>query len=135
GSAFVGRVVPAYSHVVVAGLRYGASTAHQGRKHQYAYIRGREAMQIKYILQVSYTDARGRPLLANIAIVQPFIESELEQSMPWQSRAVDLGIGTWKAGRLGAPFVVELAQLTSHFALARVPHRTKMLWVTMSLCH
>ncbi|OJT05157.1 hypothetical protein TRAPUB_4052, partial [Trametes pubescens] len=84
---------------------------------------------------VSHEDSNGRTLCANIAIVQPFIESELEHKMPWHLRAVDLGISTWKGGRLGTPFVVELTELTGHFALARVIRGTKMLWISMSLCH
>lgn len=50
-------------------------------------------------------------------------------------RATDLGIGTWKGGRLGAPFVIDVKSFTGHFALARVICRTKSLWISMSLCH
>ncbi|KAH9850227.1 hypothetical protein C2E23DRAFT_861486 [Lenzites betulinus] len=135
GSAFVGRVVPSFSHAVVAGLRYGASTTHRGQCHQYAYIEGRQAVRIMHILQILHKDRRNQPLVANLAIVQPFIASDYAQSMPWATRATDLGIGTWKGGRLGAPLVVDLKLFTGHFALAMVPCRTKLLWISMSLCH
>ncbi len=86
GSAFVGRSVQSFSHVVVAGRRYGASTAHRGQTHQYAYIEGRQAVQIIRILQVLHKDRHNRPLVANVAIVQPFIHSDYAGTMPWATR-------------------------------------------------
>ncbi|KAI0351281.1 hypothetical protein OH77DRAFT_1567406 [Trametes cingulata] len=135
GSAFVGQRVSSFSHVVVHGQRYGASTAHRGKSHQYAYVSGRQAVRINYILQVSHRAASGKELVANIAIVQPFIASDRAEMMPWASRATDLGIGTWKGKRLGAATVVNLSCLSGQFALASVEHRSKLLWITMSLDH
>lgn len=86
GSAFVGIAVPSFSHVVFTGQRYGASTSHRGRTHQYAYINSREAVKINYILRITHSDSFGRPLLANLAVVQPFLQSDLADAMPWHSR-------------------------------------------------
>lgn len=86
GSVFVGRSVLSFSHVVVAGRRYGASTAHRGQTHQYAYIEGRQAVQIIRILQILHKDRHDRPLVANVAIVQPFIHSDYAGTMPWATR-------------------------------------------------
>ncbi|KAI1792694.1 hypothetical protein LXA43DRAFT_1130213 [Ganoderma leucocontextum] len=128
GSPFVGAAVPAYPYVVVAGVRYGASTAHRGRNFQYAYINGRDAVQIDHIFQISHSPAPGQMLVANIAVVRPFIPSSHEAEMPWAARATDLGIGTWSYSRLGSPMVVDVKQFSGHFALASVPLRSKRLW-------
>lgn len=88
GSPFVGRSVLSYSHVVLAGLRYGTSTHHRGRNHKYAYVDGRDAVQINEILQISHTCPDGKVLIASIAIVQPFMPSDQADQMPWATRCV-----------------------------------------------
>ncbi|KAI0822078.1 hypothetical protein BC628DRAFT_1328267 [Trametes gibbosa] len=134
GMAFIAVAVPSFSHVIVAGVRYGTSTAHRGLSCRYAYINGRQPVDIQQILQVSCTSPNGQILIGGIAIVRPFLPSEKAGGMPWAARAVDLGIDTWKATRLGPAQVVNLSEFTGQFALARVEHGSKYLWITMSLC-
>lgn len=88
GTAFVAVAVPSFSHVIVAGVRYGASTAHRGLSCRYAYIDGRQPVDIQKILQVSCTRQDGRILVAGIAIVRPFIPSNMAEDMPWAARYV-----------------------------------------------
>ncbi|KAH9855662.1 hypothetical protein C2E23DRAFT_724308 [Lenzites betulinus] len=88
GSPFVGRSVFSYSHAVLAGMRYGTSTHHRGRNHQYAYMNGREAVQINHILQISHRCLDGKILVASLAIVQPFLPSNQADQMPWAMRCV-----------------------------------------------
>ncbi|KAI9065736.1 hypothetical protein FKP32DRAFT_1610486 [Trametes sanguinea] len=133
GTAFVAVSVPTFSHVVVAGIRYGASTAQRGLSSRYAYVDGRQPAEIQRILQVSCTSPEGRILVANLAIIRPFLPSDKAAAMPWASRAADLGIDTWRARKLGEPRAINVSQLTGHFALASVEYCGKLLWVTMSL--
>lgn len=92
GSPFAGAAVLSYSHVVVAGLRYGASTAHRGRNYCHAYINGRDAVRIDRICSVSHLTPGGKMLVANIAVVRPFINSEHIAEMPWAMQYVNPGV-------------------------------------------
>lgn len=86
GTVFIAVAVPSFSHVIVAGVRYGAATAHRGLSSRYAYINGRQPVDIQKILQISCTHPDGRILVAGIAIVRPFLPSEKADEMPWAAR-------------------------------------------------
>lgn len=86
GSPFIAVAVPFYSHIVVAGQRYGASTAPRGIKYRYAYIDGRQAVDIIHLLRVEHTTNDGLALTADLAIVRPFLASPDAAMMPWEGR-------------------------------------------------
>lgn len=86
GSPFIAVAVPFYSHIVVAGQRYGASTAPRGIKYRYAYLGGRQAVDIIHLLRVEHTTNDGLVLTAELAIVRPFEISPEAAEMPWAGR-------------------------------------------------
>ncbi len=88
GSPFVGHI-RSYSHCTVAGIRYGASTMHRGLGYRYAYINGRQPVDIIQILCIEHEYDHGKSLIAHLALVRPFIASEYASSMPWTPRYVD----------------------------------------------
>ncbi|KAI9063735.1 hypothetical protein FKP32DRAFT_1571273 [Trametes sanguinea] len=137
GSPFIALSVPTYSHLTVGGQRYGTADSHHGQAHCYAYINGRQPVKIVHILKVehSFEDECVPALVANLAVVQPFISSTAGDYLPWAARAVDLGIGVWQADRLGPCEVVDVQQFSGHFALAYISYGDRTLWVTMALCH
>ncbi|KAL7279486.1 hypothetical protein ACG7TL_007329 [Trametes sanguinea] len=137
GSPFIALSVPTYTHVVISGQRYGTASSHHGKAHSYAYVNGRQAVKIIRILKVEHAseDEHAPPLIANIAMVQPFIPSAQGDYLPWAARAVDLGIGVWEADTLGPLEIVDVQQFSGHFALAYVTRNDQRLWVTMALCH
>ncbi|KAJ3002591.1 hypothetical protein NUW54_g5766 [Trametes sanguinea] len=140
GSPFIALAVPFYSHLLVGGQRYGTSTMYHGKRNRYAYIDGRQAVDILHIIRIIHTreeqDADDLPpLTAELAVVQPFLPSPHADEMPWAARATDLGIDVWEAEVLGSPTVIDVRQLCGHFALGSITFRAKKLWVTMGLCH
>lgn len=86
GSPFIAVAVPFYSHVIIAGQRYGTSTAPRGIKYRYAYIDGRQAVDITHLLRVEHTTNTGLLLTAELAIVRPFQASPEAAEMPWAGR-------------------------------------------------
>ena len=70
--------VKSYSHVKLQSLRYGAATAHRGRSARYAYIHHRRPVEI----QQAHGDEP--PLIANIALVQPFQRGNGIPVFPWE---------------------------------------------------
>ncbi|OBZ73172.1 hypothetical protein A0H81_06975 [Grifola frondosa] len=94
-------------------------------------------VQIDYVFHIIHS--RKMPdapaLEMTCAIVRPFVVDEDVPEMPWNIRAVDLGLGVWHYGRLGAQIVVDVNAFSGHFALGSVMHCEMRLWVTMSLCH
>lgn len=90
GSPFIAVAVPFYSHVIVAGQRYGNSTSARGIKYRYAYIDGRQPVDIIHLLRVQHTTNDGTELEAELAIVRPFIHSVHAPDMPWATRSVPI---------------------------------------------
>lgn len=90
GSPFIAVAVPSYSHVIVAGQRYGNSTAARGIKYRYAYIDGRQPVDIIHLFRVQHTTNDGTELEAELAIVRPFIHSIHAPDMPWATRSVPI---------------------------------------------
>ncbi|KAI0372088.1 hypothetical protein BV20DRAFT_1034933 [Pilatotrama ljubarskyi] len=135
GSPFIALAVPFYSHVLVAGQRYGASTMHRGIGHRYAYVDGRQAVNILHLLHCEHWTTSGKTLCAELAVVLPLTSSNAAAEMPWASRAADLGIDVWKFRSFGSPRVVDVRQFSGHFALNTITYKETTLTVTMSLCH
>ena len=86
GSPFVALRVPFYSHIVVAGLRYGASTMPRGQGNRYAYINGRQAVQIDHIIRIDYETSTGHRMTADLAVVRRFVATSASCYVPWASR-------------------------------------------------
>ncbi len=87
GSRFVG-VAQSFSHAIVAGRRHGASTMHRGLGHRYAYINGRQPVDIIRILRIEHEYANSKTLVVHLAIVRPFIASIYAPKMPWAARYI-----------------------------------------------
>ncbi|KAJ2994175.1 hypothetical protein NUW54_g7598 [Trametes sanguinea] len=140
GSPFIAVTVPFYSHLLVGGQRYGTSTTYHGKRHCYAYIDGRQPVDIIHILRIVHTREDDNleelpPLTAGLAVVRPFLPSPHADEMPWAARATDLGIDVWEADMLGSPRVIDVRQFSGHFALGYITFGDEKLWVTMGLCH
>lgn len=88
GSPFIAMQVPFYTHVTIAGQKYGASSTHRGLRNRYAYIDGRQAVSIVHIMRCRHTTEDGRTLAADLAIVKPFLRSPEAPNLPWASRYV-----------------------------------------------
>ncbi|OBZ66033.1 hypothetical protein A0H81_14006 [Grifola frondosa] len=133
GEPFIPTATP-YSHVVVNGIRYGAATAHRGAGCRYAYIHGRQPVQIDYIFHIAHSrnDPSMRPLETTCAVVRPFVADNYLPVMPWDLRSIDLGIDVWYSECLGARTIVDVRAFSGHFALATVDYRELKLWVSMS---
>jgi hypothetical protein len=84
GENFMGNA-RSYSHVWLRGLRYGSAIAHRGKSARYAYINGRQPVEIQYLLQVSHDRrvADTAPLIADLAIVRRFISDDNIPEFPW----------------------------------------------------
>lgn len=83
GSRFTATHVRSYAYVTVAGVRYGAAAAHRGRNYRYAYINGRDAVQIERLLRVSHISPTNQEIHAHLAVVRPFLGTDLAARMPW----------------------------------------------------
>lgn len=128
---FMGDVV-SYSHIFIKGVRYGAAAHHKGKSSKYAYIHGREAVEIQRIFQVSQvrSDPTNEPLTAVCVIVRRFQRDNNIPSFPWDlrcafpagiaivnlmiSRAADLGADVWYADLLGGNEVISVQYLTGN---------------------
>ena len=86
GTPLMPHNAEAYPYVMVAGVRYGASTTWQGRGTHYAYIKGRVAVDILHIMKIYVLTLDGRKCSANIAIVRRFQPTALGPQMPWATR-------------------------------------------------
>ncbi|OSC97862.1 hypothetical protein PYCCODRAFT_1428192 [Trametes coccinea BRFM310] len=65
---FIAVAIPSFSHVAVTGIRYGIASVQRGKHYHYAYINGREPVEIQQILQVSALSPNGKLLIANLAV-------------------------------------------------------------------
>ena len=86
GTPFFPQNAKCYPYIHVGGIKYGASTTLRGRGNRYAYIHGRQAVDILNIISVSIEAADGRTVTADIAIVRRFVPSPLAPQMPWATR-------------------------------------------------
>ena len=86
GTPFFPHDTHCYPYVHVGGMKYGASTFLCGRGNRYAYIHGRQAVDILNIMKISVETAEGLTLNADIAIVRRFIASPHAPQMPWATR-------------------------------------------------
>ncbi|KII96110.1 hypothetical protein PLICRDRAFT_26330 [Plicaturopsis crispa FD-325 SS-3] len=134
GLLFKSSGIKSYSTVCVRGIKYGAYTLHRGKAYAHAYIRGRDACRIEYILSLSIPQPSGDPLVQSVAIVRPFVTDNKIPVTPWQEWETDLGIRVWYYNRFEPLAVVPLETITGQFAYSkiRIP-RCGMFWVTFSL--
>lgn len=88
GESFVAVAVKSHATVDVCGLRYGASTSPHGAKSCYAYMDGRQAVRIDYLLHIVHPrdDPASPPLTATCAVVRPFQHDDSLPEMPWALR-------------------------------------------------
>lgn len=86
---FMGHVT-SYSHVFVKGIRYGSAKHHQGKSSRYAYIHGREAVEIQHIFHISQPqfNPTESPLTAVCAVIQRFQQDGNIPEFPWDLRYV-----------------------------------------------
>ena len=92
GTMFQSRHVRSYATANIRGIKYGASTHHRGKKCCYAYIHGRAAAQIEYILSVSVPQEDSPALELNLGIIRRFREVQNAPVMPWSLWCVKLPI-------------------------------------------
>ena len=89
GKPFVATAVQSFSHAIVNGTQFGACTSYRGKGTSFAYIDGRVAVRIQYILSVKHD--RRDPTLAVLstafAIVERFTSAGIPP-MPWENRYV-----------------------------------------------
>ena len=83
-------LVTSYSHVFVKGIRYGSANHHQGKSSRYAYIHGRQSVEIQHIFQVSQPqfNSMESPLTTVCAVVQRFQQDDDIPEFPWDLRYV-----------------------------------------------
>jgi hypothetical protein len=152
GTMFQSRHVRSYATANIRGIKYGPSTHHRGKKCCYAYIHGRAAAQIEYILSVSIPQESSPAIKSNIAIIRRFQEVQNKPLMPWSlwcvnhynlankifltlfSREADLGVNLWQHGKLGDLEAVQLDSISGQFVFGtfRGPRHIRY-WVTISL--
>ena len=87
GEPFVATAVQSYSHVIVNGTKFGACTSHQGKGNSFAFIDGRIAVRIRYLLSVKHDrrDTSLPSLSTTFAIVEHFNNDGIPQ-MPWENK-------------------------------------------------
>ncbi|KAH9889468.1 Phosphoglucose isomerase-domain-containing protein [Cubamyces lactineus] len=96
----------------------------------------RDAVEITHILHCQHLVPDNKHVLtADLAIVKPFVRSPDDWRFPWASRAADLGIDVWTFKQFRPARVVNLQELSGHFAMNTITHKYRKLTVTMSLCH
>ena len=86
GTPLMTQNAECYAYVMVAGVRYGASTMWQGRGSRYAYINGRQAVDILHIMKIKARTIDGREMCGDIAVVRRFLPTPVARQMPWASR-------------------------------------------------
>jgi hypothetical protein len=80
---FQSRHARSYATANICGIKYGASTHHRGKKCCYAYIHGRAAAQIEYILSVSIPQENSPAIKSNIVVIRRFQPVQNKPVMPW----------------------------------------------------
>lgn len=81
--------VKSYPHMHFKALRYGAGRTHRGKSARYAYIRARIPVEIQYIFRIEQAMAIGPPLIANLALVRPFLRGNDLPQFPWDLWCVE----------------------------------------------
>ena len=84
---FVATEVKCFSYVKVNGTRFGACTSSRGKGTSFAFIDGRVAVRISYLLLVKHEqcDSTKPPLSTTLAIVKRFKDDNVPE-MPWFSK-------------------------------------------------
>ena len=87
GEPFVATAIQSFSHARVNGAQFGGCTSYKGKGTSFAYIDGRIAVQIQYILSVKHErrDPRLAALSTAFAIVKRFTSAGIPL-MPWDNR-------------------------------------------------
>lgn len=87
GEPFVATKVRSFSHVIINGTRFGACTSHRGKGTSFAFIDGRVAVRIQYLLFVKHDrrDPTKAPLSTTFAVVERFKDHNVPE-MPWSSQ-------------------------------------------------
>lgn len=145
--------VTSYSHLFVKGIRYGAASHHQGRSSKYAYIYGREAVEIQHIFKITQecSNPADGSLKEVCAIVKRFQTDNGVPCFPWDLRymhlmsqfimfltvfrAVDLGVNAWHAEWLGDYEVVTVQDLTGNPIICPLTVRGSAYWITVAFNH
>lgn len=84
GENFMGNA-KVFSHLWLNGLHYGAATLHRGKSARFAYINGREPVEIQHLLTVEHRRRDGTdPLVTHIAIVRHFCQDDDLPEFPWE---------------------------------------------------
>ena len=83
GTMFQSRHATAYATANIRGIKYGASTNHRGKQCCYAYIYGRAAARIEYILSISIPQENTPAIELNLAIIRRFQVVQNKPVMPW----------------------------------------------------
>lgn len=83
GTMFQSRHVKSFATANIRGLKYGAFESNRGNNCSYAYVKGRQAAQISYILSVSIPQSDLPPLEANLVIIRRFKNVADPPVMPW----------------------------------------------------
>ena len=86
GTPLMAHNAECYPYVMVAGIRYGASTTSQGRGTRYAYVKGRQAVDILHIMKIKVRTLEGHEKYADIAVIRRFLPTPLALQMPWSMR-------------------------------------------------
>ncbi|KAH7917473.1 hypothetical protein BV22DRAFT_1026280 [Leucogyrophana mollusca] len=134
GSNFMG-LATSHTHVWYQSKRYGASTTHRGRSARFAYIHGRVAAEIQYILRVTHKEPGLLELTTDIAIVRRFHQDDALPHFPWEIWATDLGVSAWYANDLGEVEAVPISALSGHFVLAPITVNGQDIWITVAFDH
>ena len=82
--SFMGTVT-SFSHIFVKGIHYGSAKHHQGKSSKYAYINGREAVEIQYLFVVTQELPNHEQGSADMVctIVRHFQQDEDIPAFPW----------------------------------------------------
>ncbi|KAF7304950.1 hypothetical protein MKEN_01209400 [Mycena kentingensis (nom. inval.)] len=115
------------------GTKYGAVEHGRGQKFSLAFVNGREAVQIRHILEIQLSDGTTQ-LIAQVTRFIP-ASGNLVECLPWFAWASDLGIGHWESGTGEGDFV-KVTQLCGRFARAKIlVNDTTAIELSFSLDH
>ncbi|EIW82591.1 hypothetical protein CONPUDRAFT_142843 [Coniophora puteana RWD-64-598 SS2] len=134
GVIFSGDVL-SYSHIWVRNLRYGAAAHHRGKSGQYAYISGRQPVEIMHLLHVRQPLRFGDPLEATVAVVRRFVPADGQVEFPWAMWASDLGVSAWQPETFSEIEVVPADALSGHLILAPISVGRQRHWITVAYDH
>jgi hypothetical protein len=65
------------------GIKYGAALTPRGRVCAFAFIYGRSAIQIDFIISITILLLNAPPLTTNLALVRRFTMKKFNPIMPW----------------------------------------------------